>query len=390
MSGPGRGSLPLATLRRISTTRPQVVPGERCEMCAEPIAEEHQHVVGLESRSLMCTCRGVLPALHRPGRHPALPGGAGPLLLLPRLHPRRRRVGRPADPGRAWPSCFRNSVQDRVVAFYPSPAGATESELPLDAWDRIVEANPQLGLLLPDVEALLIHRSDREHGDFSLHAGADRRLLRAGRHDAHRRGAASTAAQEARAAMDAFFAMVPSPAAGPATRPWPRESSHERASSSRSSTSSPSRTPPRRSSRRACASRRAPASRSTRSRCAARSGSSRSDAATPTRTPTGLRGLFGERERWSDTLRPFLWMQCSTTVQGFTGITEVDLAAAVHLRLRGDRLALPARPRCGRRAAGPSCSRAPSSPGARTASASSRCPGTARPATSCRSPCGSR
>lgn len=40
----------------------------------------------------------------------------------------------------------------------------------------------------------------------------------------------------------------------------------------------------------------------------------------------GLRGLFGERERWSDTLRPFLWMQCNTTVQGFTGSTEVDLA----------------------------------------------------------------
>ncbi|WP_329391007.1 DUF6084 family protein [Streptomyces sp. NBC_01716] len=39
-----------------------------------------------------------------------------------------------------------------------------------------------------------------------------------------------------------------------------------------------------------------------------------------------LRGLFGERERWSETLRPFQWMQCHTTVQGFTGSTEVDLA----------------------------------------------------------------
>jgi hypothetical protein len=40
----------------------------------------------------------------------------------------------------------------------------------------------------------------------------------------------------------------------------------------------------------------------------------------------GLRGLFGERERWSDTLKPFLWMQCNATVQGFTGATEVSLA----------------------------------------------------------------
>jgi hypothetical protein len=39
----------------------------------------------------------------------------------------------------------------------------------------------------------------------------------------------------------------------------------------------------------------------------------------------GLRGLFGERHRWVDTLKPFLWMQCNTTVQGFTDVTEADL-----------------------------------------------------------------
>jgi hypothetical protein len=40
----------------------------------------------------------------------------------------------------------------------------------------------------------------------------------------------------------------------------------------------------------------------------------------------GLLGLFGDRSRWADTLRPFQWMQCNTTVQGFTGSTETDLA----------------------------------------------------------------
>jgi Family of unknown function (DUF6084) len=40
----------------------------------------------------------------------------------------------------------------------------------------------------------------------------------------------------------------------------------------------------------------------------------------------GLRGLFGDRARWVDTLKPFLWMQCNTTVQGFIGRTEADLA----------------------------------------------------------------
>ena len=40
----------------------------------------------------------------------------------------------------------------------------------------------------------------------------------------------------------------------------------------------------------------------------------------------GLRGLFGERARWGDTLKPFLWMQANTTVPGFTGELQTDLA----------------------------------------------------------------
>ena len=40
---------------------------------------------------------------------------------------------------------------------------------------------------------------------------------------------------------------------------------------------------------------------------------------------SGLLDMFGTRERWFDTLKPFMWMQCSAMVQGFTAITEVDL-----------------------------------------------------------------
>lgn len=39
----------------------------------------------------------------------------------------------------------------------------------------------------------------------------------------------------------------------------------------------------------------------------------------------GLLDMFGARDRWYDTLKPFLWMQTSTMVQGFSGCTEVDL-----------------------------------------------------------------
>ena len=55
---------------------------------------------------------------------------------------------------------MRSSVSGGVVALYPSPAGATESLLPLDTWDDIVTAHPDLATLLPDVEAFLV-RSER-------------------------------------------------------------------------------------------------------------------------------------------------------------------------------------------------------------------------------------
>ncbi len=163
-----RSGSPLATLRRISSTRPTVVPGERCEMCAEPIAEEHQHVVGLETRTLMCTCRGCY-LLFTDQRAE----------LRYRAVPDRYLSFRDFTLTRAdWDDLqipvglvfvFRNSVQDRLVAFYPSPAGATESELPLASWDAIVTANPQLDQLLPDVEALLIYGADRGREEFSCH-----------------------------------------------------------------------------------------------------------------------------------------------------------------------------------------------------------------------------
>lgn len=41
-----------------------------------------------------------------------------------------------------------------------------------------------------------------------------------------------------------------------------------------------------------------------------------------------LQDLFGGRERWRDTLRPFLWTHASAMVQGFTGDIEFDLPVA--------------------------------------------------------------
>ncbi len=45
-----------------------------------------------------------------------------------------------------------------VVALYPSPAGATESELDLASWAALRIANPVLAELEPDAEALVVNR----------------------------------------------------------------------------------------------------------------------------------------------------------------------------------------------------------------------------------------
>ena len=51
---------------------------------------------------------------------------------------------------------FFNSALGRVIASYPSPAGVTECELDLAAWDRLATAHPLLCALAPDVEAILV------------------------------------------------------------------------------------------------------------------------------------------------------------------------------------------------------------------------------------------
>jgi hypothetical protein len=60
---------------------------------------------------------------------------------------------------------FHSTRAERVSAFYPSPAGPTECLLELEAWTELEAANPVLGEMEPDVEALLVSRARgmREH-----------------------------------------------------------------------------------------------------------------------------------------------------------------------------------------------------------------------------------
>ena len=159
----------LSVLRRIASTRPAQPAGERCEMCAEPIAEAHQHVVDLESRSLLCTCRPCYLLFTDSSAH-----------LRYRSVPDRYFSFEPFELGQAqWDELeipvglaffFFNSALGRTAAFYPSPAGATESELPLNAWASVEAANPAITVLSPDTEALLIRAPgpDRDRADCHL------------------------------------------------------------------------------------------------------------------------------------------------------------------------------------------------------------------------------
>jgi hypothetical protein len=59
---------------------------------------------------------------------------------------------------------FKSTPQGRVVAQYPSPAGATESLLSLDTWADIEQRNPILREMDDDVVALLVDRLGHNMG----------------------------------------------------------------------------------------------------------------------------------------------------------------------------------------------------------------------------------
>ena len=131
-------------------------------MCAEPIPDEHSHVVNVETRNLMCTCRGCYLLFTTEG------AAQGKYRVVP-----ERYLTDPtfelteAD----WQAMeipvkiaffFFNSTLGRIAAFYPSPGGATESLLPPDTWAEFMKGNQLFGALSPDVEAVIARGVDGE------------------------------------------------------------------------------------------------------------------------------------------------------------------------------------------------------------------------------------
>jgi Family of unknown function (DUF5947) len=164
MSGGGGngGASPalVARLRRLAASGARTAEeAERCDLCGAELPADHRHLLHLEERRILCACEPCVAI--RAGEGPYRPTGTRLLWLdgfeLPEDLWARLRI--PIG------LCFflRSSSAGRVVGLYPSPAGAAESELALDAWDELLVANPVLEGLEEDVEGLIVNRTAEPH-----------------------------------------------------------------------------------------------------------------------------------------------------------------------------------------------------------------------------------
>ena len=125
-----------------------------CELCGVGISEDHRHLLALSERRIVCACEACWAM--RSGEGDYRPTG-NRTLWLPGLE----------VPDDLWASFqipiglaffMESTVTGCVVAMYPSPGGATESELHFDSWTRMRALNPVLDNLEPDIEGLIANR----------------------------------------------------------------------------------------------------------------------------------------------------------------------------------------------------------------------------------------
>ncbi len=160
-TGPAGPGTPVAPPRGAEAPGPAPgQAGETCELCAAPIGPVHGHLADLEHSTLDCACRACYLLFTEPG------AGRGRYRAVP-----DRYLRDPARPltaaewaeldvpvGLAFFLC--SSRLGHVCGFYPSPAGATECTLDLDAWARLGQVHPLLPAAEDDVEAVLVNRTE--------------------------------------------------------------------------------------------------------------------------------------------------------------------------------------------------------------------------------------
>jgi len=131
-------------------------PKERCELCGLGLRANHQHLIEPIARKLVCACDACAVLFPSSGetKYKRVPRR---VRFLPDFQIADSEWDDLSIPiGMAF--FLESSVEKKVLAFYPSPAGPTESMLPLEAWNSIVQNNPELARMEPDIEALLANR----------------------------------------------------------------------------------------------------------------------------------------------------------------------------------------------------------------------------------------
>jgi hypothetical protein len=144
-----------AALRQFARKKPVV---ERCEMCSCELLPEHEHLVEPASRKLICACDpcAILFDGRADAKFKRVPHTLQFLQNFQLTDSQWDSLHIPIE----MAFFFNSSTQQRVVAFYPSPAGAIESLLSLDTWEDLVAANTALAAMQPDVVALLANRAN--------------------------------------------------------------------------------------------------------------------------------------------------------------------------------------------------------------------------------------
>jgi hypothetical protein len=141
------------TLRRF---RERISYQEKCEFCGVGLAPEHKHLLEVAKRRIVCTCTPCALRFQDVvgGRFKLIPSDIRYLSEFDLSDSEWENLALPIN----LAFFFYSTPQQKMNAMYPSPAGATESLLPLTAWTSLVERNSELTTMAADVEALLVNR----------------------------------------------------------------------------------------------------------------------------------------------------------------------------------------------------------------------------------------
>jgi hypothetical protein len=150
----------IRTLRRFR--RPGNVQ-ERCELCGVGLSRNHRHLLEISKSRIVCTCDPCALRFQDvvEGRFKLIPKDAWCLPQFSLSDDEWENLALPIN----LAFFFYSSPEKKMKALYPSPAGATESLLPLAAWNSLAERDPRVRTMRSDVEALLVNRvsSKREY-----------------------------------------------------------------------------------------------------------------------------------------------------------------------------------------------------------------------------------